>query len=126
MLPQEIYDKTKAHLLTQRARSGINPSSYMGCLYRSPDGKACAVGAHMTDDEAASCGEGWSMPLNDSDYLAYASRYNTAQRVFIERMRSHKDNLALLKELQRVHDNEPVTLWERKLAAVAERFGLNP
>jgi hypothetical protein len=82
----------------------------------------------MTDEEAAACGEYWSMPMNDSDYLAHADRYayTASQRAFIERMRTHKDNLALLKELQRIHDNEPVAYWERKLGEVAKRFGLKP
>lgn len=43
---QEIYDKVKAHLLAQGGPA-MNDGT---CVYRSPDGKKCAVGCLITDE----------------------------------------------------------------------------
>ncbi len=47
MTKQEAFDKMVAHLASQKGR-GIDPHG--GCVYRSPSGLKCVVGALLSDE----------------------------------------------------------------------------
>lgn len=105
---QEIYDKVRAHLLTQNAKS-IGPG---GCRYYGPNGLKCAVGCLVPPDK-------YSEGIED-------------QSVFD--IRDHlqddipKEDLNLdymLQDLQSCHDNHYPVLWPSVLDEIAHKYGLH-
>ena len=115
---QAIYNTVRDHLLSQGTRSR---DDYGSCAYRGAEGLKCAVGALMTDEEAAACGEGWSvdgdLPFKNAD--PHLSR---ARRAFLERV-GHQ---AFLAKLQVIHDGCAVSTWDLELKALAIEEGLDP
>ena len=100
---QEIFDAVARHLLAQGEKAAsVDEAGHTFCRYRTENGRACAVGCLLTDEEAAAC-EGC---VADDLPMAWTRRHST-----------------LLRELQRVHDQE--FAWRRELAFVAKDFGLN-
>lgn len=95
---QEVYDTVVQHLYAQGGKSygdfpddaGAKGSS--GCLYRSPDGRKCAVGALIPDDIYEEAMEGLSITGLVSNYERVLPSAITA-------------NHELLGMLQESHDN---------------------
>ncbi len=111
---QDIYNRVKAALLAQGSRS----VSDTGCVYRSTDGKRCALG-HLIDDEHYSpelegngCGSmivikalqasGISVSENDSDDDVY---------------HDHRD---FLRKIQMAHDSAALDFVPEFTARMAE------
>jgi hypothetical protein len=107
MTAQEIYDKVKAHLLNQNAKS----ISEDGCAYLGDNGLKCAVGCLISDEDYLPDMEG---PLN---LLIEMYGYLPS----IKRLARHAEMLA---ELQRCHDVCDPYEWPSQLARVAKRHGL--
>lgn len=121
---QEIYDKVVRHLLTQKKKAVYGAN----CVYRAPDGCACAIGGLFGPDVNTSRFEGLgvrtaqkciSMDLTDkrralalSDALAQ-SGVDMAQ------------HMELLSTLQRIHDYHLVELWFNYLRLTARDHGLS-
>tara|TARA_R110002072_G_scaffold151470_1_gene300768 strand:- start:5923 stop:6336 length:414 start_codon:yes stop_codon:yes gene_type:complete len=100
MKPQEIFDKVLRHLEDQGGRA-VDEAGY--CMYRAPDGRACALGA-LVDDETA---EKWD---------AYGSE-NTGRSPGAHTLISAgltpdwvRRNASLVGDLQRLHD--VATYWD--------------
>lgn len=51
MEAQQIFDKVATHLATQGKRAVSQHVDPYNCMYRSPDGGRCALGALIPDDE---------------------------------------------------------------------------
>lgn len=114
MTPQEIFDTVAKHLFAQGHRS-INFEPAPGyaddavCQYRAPDGSRCAVGALMSDDLYNPEFEGKGIEgLVNEDHNKLIYQFPTWMR----------DNLYLLRDLQRVHDGP--SSWETTSAMQAE------
>jgi|SRR5580698_1102592 hypothetical protein len=106
---QEIFDTVVAHLRKQGCRS----EDENGCLYRTPDGLSCAVGALIPSQAYSPAMENKSLQkLLDSELLPL-----DLQNEFMK----HR---ALLSYLQDLHDVSPVSLWEVELSKTAARFNL--
>lgn len=107
---QAAFSKVVRHLLKQGERSLLDPSAkpqHQKCAYRSPDGKQCAVGCLISDDEYQSGFEN-----RTSEFVAeYVPSIGSL-------------NQELLETLQIVHDDAPPRDWTRELVDVANRFGL--
>lgn len=104
---QEVFDQVKNHLLRQgdKARSDVNPK--WGSAYKNKQGKVCAVGCLMAEDEYCPSFEGkywYELVLED---LAPSTHFD------------------LISSLQSIHDNLPASLWERALKSLAEKEKLN-
>lgn len=90
MTRQEIFDKVVAHFAVQREAA----AKYEGCMYRTPDGRKCAVGA-LVPDEAydPSCeGDGVSTLFREYPDMMRVSGLTRRHEV-------------LLIDLQRAHDS---------------------
>ena len=112
MTNQEVYDKVKAHLLTQNAKSISR--KYGLCKYRMiRSTKRCAIGCLIPDNlyEREMEGNAVYNLLHDFPKI----------KKFFEGVSS-----ALLAALQTVHDNELVKNWPRELEAVAKEYELTP
>ena len=128
MTLQEIFDKVATHLLTQpRSINDVGD-----CLYRGPDGKKCAAGILIPDEEYNSMMEGTAF---ESVYVTYAMDF------LDDDPKETDEKIRLVNILQSVHDrgsrkdNKPIldetvvyldhanTIKELEL--VAEEFELN-
>lgn len=110
---QAIFNKVKAHLLAQNARA-LN--SYGLCMYRTEDGKKCAIGCLIPDDKYA----------HEMEQRPF-SNLNT-QRVLEEvfgRQFENKDN-KLLADLVHCHDSFQPNDWKQRLEDIASRHDLAP
>lgn len=110
---QEIFDKVVNHLRQQNAKSlAYNPDGSIKtmhgsevCLYRTDDGKKCAAGILIPDEEYSSRMEGVSIDelVNSYEFLFEL-----------------KPNISLLLELQHIHDTFKVHNWENEFKILAD------
>ena len=115
MNAQEIYNTVRDHLLAQNARATDGDTTLPRCLYRTLDGKKCAVGCLIADDHYTDVLEGDTAEGETVQEALRASGIDA------------DEHLELLCELQGVHDCCPdVGLWPQELARVAGEFGLTP
>lgn len=112
---QEIYDKVKAHLLTQNAKS-YDVENNM-CMYRHPDGLKCAIGVLIPDDAYT--------PDMEGHTVAAMALYDDLWDMFPSFLRETFIS-SLLSDLQLVHDANDVDQWPAALARVAKAHNLNP
>lgn len=98
---QEVFDIAAGHLLKQMQRSETGK----GCSYRGENGLMCAAGPFLKDEYATKC-EGLSWYGLKKDELV------------------PDINLALIGELQMVHDASFPDVWPHKLEALAIRHDL--
>jgi hypothetical protein len=106
---QEIFDTVVTHLRKQ----GCKSEDENGCLYRTPDGLSCAVGALIPSQAYSPAMENKSIPkLLESGLLPLDLQ---------DEFTKHR---ALLNDLQNVHDNSHASVWESKLSKTATRFNL--
>jgi hypothetical protein len=118
---QEIFDTVTTHLLTQRAKSAVPNTdgekygeSKLTCLYRHPDGLTCAVGCLIKDEFYETRLEG--LRATSDDVLRSLTDSGVDTESYGVR--------SLLRELQGVHDNEPVEDWDLKLSKIQSEFKL--
>lgn len=123
---QETYTKVRTHLLAQNKQA----RGPMGCAYRAPDGCKCAVGCLIDDEHYDSVIEGLAV-----NAIAAPSRWRQHSRALTclkaalaASNVNVEDNqvLAMLEDLQHVHDCGRPDLWLQKLDNVAFELGLVP
>lgn len=108
MTDQEIYDRIVTHLRKQWARSATPDG--LQCLYRSTDGKMCAVGCLIPDDVYSPQMERWSVTRLTEGWSALRPLFGS--------------NIMLLNRLQMIHDQYPLNKWEYKFEECARHFKL--
>lgn len=104
MTKQEVFDAVARHLLTQRRRSFDGKA---GCAYRGPEGRKCAAGALLPDDQYDPRMEGHTVFT-----VTRGTRDKFAAIV-------GESNLGLLGDLQSIHDTG--LYWSIKLKECAEK-----
>jgi hypothetical protein len=122
---QDIFDQAVDHLRTQNS---IAMEGDM-CMYRTPDGKKCAAGAFISDEEYERSMEGkqilaegfWAIVLKKFPYVAGIPKGYNSENEATDKVPT---NLKLLRALQTVHDHFVVARWEKELRDVAERFNI--
>jgi len=105
MTKQRIFNKVVNHLLTQGKKSVDGDH----CSYYAEDGNKCAVGCLISKKHYKAEMEGLLIPL-------LVIRYELPDYF--------GDNLALLRDLQVIHDAYPVEQWKERLIAVAKNYNL--
>jgi hypothetical protein len=118
---QEIFTKTVLHLRAQ-GRPAMDAGD---CLYRAPDGTACAIGCHLPDETAAAwdhSGASISMLWNRTGSFPGRDRASVLESF----PGIGSDGVLLLAALQRAHDAWPVgdSFPESSFADVARKYGL--
>ena len=109
LTPQQVFDISKNHLLTQNEKSMVQGESASAgikiCAYRGENSKMCAAGPFLKDEEASKCeGNDWT-----SLY-----KYHLVPSIHSE----------LVTALQDVHDYSEPSAWEMELESVAVNFNL--
>jgi len=107
---QEAFDISANHLLTQGEPSYMDGSTSL-CAYRGENGKMCAIGALIPDDEYQEEMEYKSVDDLFDDYEEALPSINQLDRGF-------------LATLQRIHDVQPVEFWPFHLKKLADNNGL--
>ncbi len=120
MNKQEVYNRVKAALLEQGCRSfGNNKYNVSFCMYRSPNGKKCAVGhlildEHYSEDlEGKGCGSPdviTALRLSGIDYTSLNEDAN-----FLRKLQSAHDD---------VSDINFVTDFTENMARIAKDYHL--
>lgn len=101
---QEVFDQVKTHLLTQNQKAVNN---YGKCRYRFGELK-CAAGCLIGDDE----------------YRKEFDSYGGSWPFLCNQGLIPKEHMALIVELQRIHDRHNVEWWPASLREVAKKFNL--
>lgn len=125
---QEVFDYIVAHMFTQNERSLLPDGS--GCAYRGSDGRMCAVGCLITDDEYEAIDllfrrESEQDPAAEQESIEgtrWAAVCQTMVRAGITR--PSEEMQALLTGLQCVHDHYNVRDWPQILSSTATVHGL--
>lgn len=101
---QQVFDQVAEHLLTQ----GKKCQSYGRCLYLNEEGLKCAAGCLIAADEYKDEfeGKGWG-ELVAGGYVADSQQY-------------------LMRDLQRIHDDQDPSEWSDSLYDLTIGYGLNP
>ena len=103
---QQIFNTVAAHLLTQgeKAQQGDE------CLYRTPQGLACALGCLISEADYSDTMEG----LTPQDLGMVLPRISDTDRA-----------LQFYEELQEIHDRVPVEYWRERLAEFSRDWELD-
>ena len=112
MTKQEMYDKVKAHLLTQGAKSSI-PG--IDCAYRGEHGRKCAIGVLIPDEVYSPEMEGRTVGLLSIVYPNIELKYLEIE-----------GTIRFANKLQQIHDFYSPCVWENKLHELAVQEGLIP
>lgn len=116
---QELFDRVAKHLLTQNEASVANITGDDGltftlCAYRGENGLMCGVGCLVSDKEYSPSLEGKSILGTDVKL--------SVERSLNVNLTSY--NLALLNDLQSLHDLSDTDKWARHLRETAYDHGL--
>jgi len=112
---QEVFDQVINHLRKQGGRSTFDEDEfvdtgeleYKGCAYRGSEGRKCAAGCLIGDDE-------YSVELEGQNW-EYLSLKDIVPRT----------KMSLITELQYLHDNVSQESWNTRARDIAEDYGLN-
>lgn len=121
---QELFDTIVAGLRSQKARSelsnvlnadgGIKVGKEHGCAYRGVEGRKCALGWVIPDEDYTPALEGQTLGgLLQNNMLPD----ELAQEFGVNRH--------LLVILQSIHDHDPIDTWEHSFQRIAGIEGLN-
>lgn len=125
---QEIYDKVKAHLLTQGKKSEAKTISGQ-CLYRSPDGLQCAAGCLIPDELYDPEMEGARVPKCAEELLSTDSDDNDTRRTAmignaLVKAGINVRDVPFIERLQRIHDHFSPDCWSYELHRLAYTYSL--
>ena len=109
MTKREVFEKVKTHLLQQNERSQDGKGN---CTYRGKDGLMCAAGCLIENMYYCLELEGTAVSRDAPvDEALIASGVP-------------KSALSMVRELQVMHDEEPIEFWERALRRIERKhFG---
>lgn len=109
MNKQEVYNKVRAHLLTQRARSVLaDCPAGMACAYRGVGGLKCAIGCLIEDKHY------------DPEFERFGVGKTSVRDAL--RLSGVAYDVDFLSALQVIHDNSPLCQWEADLESVREKY----
>lgn len=117
----KVFDRVAKHLLKQNAKA-VLPDDYT-CAYRGQNGLKCAVGCLIKKAHYDPRMEG-ATPT-DKPRSRAEKRLRTSLKLSLGLKKLDSKLLALLNDLQIVHDGYDTPRWPGELAVVAARHGLN-
>ena len=116
---QATFNRIVSHLRRQgtKAESRELTTQVIACMYRTPDGRRCAVGCLIPDNRYDPAFEQTGVGgMNEAD----GERDNDVTLLMLEL--GH--DLELLIDFQAIHDTRTVNQWEPEFQKLAERRGL--
>lgn len=103
----EAFNKVELHLLAQNKRS-VHPKGHQfvnSCAYRGADGTMCAVGCLIADNE-------YNTRMEDANLTYIQKEFGCLTGL----------DLAMLHDLQRLHDNQLPHEWPEGLRVLRDRY----
>ena len=107
MTTREIFNTAQNHLLTQKKKS-YNSGSSKRCMYRGCDGRKCAIGIFIPDNE-------YSKQLESNTLYALKRALKSMVPTICD-IFDTEEKESLGKSLQSIHDNVPITAWKSELS----------
>lgn len=105
---QEVFDYGVTCLMRQGAKSYDN---FDGCMYRGPQGRKCAVGFFISDEE-------YRADMEKKGVSLVLPTFPRAEKL-------PKTYVNLLSDMQAIHDNVEVHNWRDAFDDLANKRGLN-
>ena len=123
---QQIYNKVRKYLLTQKVQCFSAPSLKI-CAYRNAEGQSCAVGCLVSTTAYDESIEGGTVGDIISDVTALCGNPDKLQEILTATIgRKLQDaDLALLDDLQNCHDSVKPRFWKTRLNKIARDQGLH-
>jgi len=125
---QDVFDQVATHLLTQKERALVSVANKnVRCAYRGVDGRKCAVGCLIADEDYNPAMEGacvaWvRRALADEAWL---TSENALLKQWLEKS-GYEPLMLLLEDLQTLHDEVSVIEeWPEILQSIAEKHGVS-
>lgn len=116
---QEVFDKVVEHALTQKQQARGKAGGQMEiCMYRTPEGLKCFIGALIPDEEYTPELEG-----REVDQLLSSDRFGLTVLPIVGVDREEAVKFYL--ELQRIHDERKPEQWPELLRGVARQYELS-
>jgi hypothetical protein len=113
MTNKELFEKVKHHLLTQNKKAEeeivVYDRTIRACRYRTRHGLKCAIGILIPDDR----------------YQPEFEGRNCSYPAITEAAGLEDHNFPLVRYLQNIHDESPVSEWKERLEHLADRLNLN-
>jgi len=122
MTKQEIYTKVRNHLLSQGTKSMLSRSSndfQAQCAYRGEEGRSCAAGCLIPDENYSPALESFSAT---SPRVAAAMGFPGDNA---ELSLEQEEQLHMIRQLQIIHDTFDPCNWRERLDMVAKRYGFS-
>ena len=104
----ETFNKVKKHLLNQKERA---MNSHGACSYFNDSGLKCAVGCLIPESLYESTIEGICI----EDIIKNTDHFKCNKEL-------EKHDIELLKELQYIHDETPIEIWDYHLMILEEKI----
>ena len=121
---QETYDRIVAHLRKQGER--CTDQVHGKCLYRGPNGTACAAGCLLEDEDYQPAFE--NLGLVDMDGYNNLDRLEEPPQNILTiigmKLANRGHSVKLAKDMQRAHDNCLPSEWEEQFQLVAKKHSL--
>ena len=108
MINQKVFDKVAKHLLTQGVPATRLTAAGPECAYRGDEGRACAMGCLISDEE-------YDPTMEGGDVYTLVKKFGVLKDY----------NIDLLSSLQDIHDADKPCDWPDWLRSTAADFGLN-
>lgn len=100
---QEVFDQAAVHLLTQKSVSIIRDV----CRYKA-DGKKCAAGCFISDEE-------YNIKMEGNNWASLIQNGLVADST----------HMGIILELQCIHDTHDVQSWKSRLITLARKYTLS-
>lgn len=113
-LHQRIFNRVKKHLLQQNSKATCRFDGETICVYRAKNGNKCAAGALIQNKHYSP-----DLERNMVDAPIVREALCNSLKTPLEDM-----DIAFIKQLQYVHDENPPRKWPSKLKNMAEAHKL--
>jgi len=111
---EKLFQIAADHLVSQGAMSA---NEYDTCAYRGTSGRMCAIGVLIHNDFYNPEIEGISVSHAEDKVLSAVASSHSVNKKDID--------VAMLRELQYIHDSQAVYNWDYLLMKISKKYGYN-
>lgn len=129
---QEVFDKVTHHLLSQQVKAADSDGA---CLYRTPEGRKCAIGCLIPDEEYREHMEGKGLTMVSILQALKANNILAVNDYELQGIGTYEDQSVpstsltrvgvVLQNLQEIHDNEDPETWRACFRTLGRALGLD-
>lgn len=120
MTRQEMFDKAARGVIAQGGPSGVRRFNAIYCKYRGPNGRKCAIGHLIEDDEAAETLDACSVAQTVGALARRGFLFSVKDADFLQRIQSAHDIAALSDDERFIRE------FREAMRGIAARYDLSP